>query len=409
MRRHFPLLILLLAAAGCSTAPDRDPAWAEAYIGPSELPLRADLAQRAGTAAIAKHGEKVGIIGKRRRFVKVRTEGGVEGWTDSRLLLTEEDLEELESLAKRAASMPSQGEATVFDPLNVHNVPNRQSPSVFQITPSMRVQVVAHQRAPRVPYEAPAFMNPAPAVKPAAKKKPKATKRVPPPPPGPAPKPPSDWLARSGYAAGAPLPQLPGPPPPPPPVYEDWSLVRTSDGRAGWVLARMLYMAIPDEVAQYAERARIVAYFPLSKVQDGGQSKPVWLWATRAGPAAGYEFDGIRVFWWNTKRHRYESAYIERNLEGWLPVLVARDEAAQSAQFSVLVREKDGSIQRRSYSFAGNRVKLLSREPGRIPEVVWAPRDKTKDKPLAQVARQAEGLSNRLAGWWKRARARFSH
>jgi hypothetical protein len=397
----------LLAAAGCATVPDRDPAWAEAYIGPSELPLRADLAQRAGTAAIARHGEKVGIIGKRRRFVKVRTQSGVEGWTDSRLLLIEEDLADLEALSKKASALPSQGEATVFDPLNVHNVPNRQSPSIFQITPSMRVQVVAHQRAPRTPYEAPAFMNPAPAVKPAPRK-PKASKRVAPPPPGPAPKPPPDWLARSGYGAETQLPQIPGPPPPPPPVYEDWSLVRANDGRAGWVLARMLYMAIPDEVAQYAERARIVAYFPISSVQDSGQNKPVWLWATRATPSPEHEFDGIRVFWWNSRRHRYESAYIERNLAGWLPILVTRDDAAQSAQFSILVREKDGSVQRRSYAYAGNRVKLVSREPGRVPGPVWAPRDKSNDRPLAQVAARAAGFRDRAAGWWKSVRERFS-
>ena len=35
---------------------------------------------------------------------------------------------------------------------------------------------------------------------------------------------------------------------------EDWNLIRTKDGKAGWVLSRMLVMAIPDEVAQYSGR-----------------------------------------------------------------------------------------------------------------------------------------------------------
>ena len=43
---------------------------------------------------------------------------------------------------------------------------------------------------------------------------------------------------------------------------EDWNLVRTKDGKAGWVLSRMLVMAIPDEVAQYSEGARITSLFP---------------------------------------------------------------------------------------------------------------------------------------------------
>ena len=38
---------------------------------------------------------------------------------------------------------------------------------------------------------------------------------------------------------------------------DDWNLVRTLDGKVGWVLTRPLSMAIPDEVAQYAEGHRI--------------------------------------------------------------------------------------------------------------------------------------------------------
>ena len=64
------------------------------------------------------------------------------------------------------------------------------------------------------------------------------------------------------------------------PRTDGWSLIRTPAGQAGWVLTRLVSMAIPDEVAQYAEGKRIVSYFPLGTVQDDDKKKNIWLWTT---------------------------------------------------------------------------------------------------------------------------------
>ena len=81
-------------------------------------------------------------------------------------------------------------------------------------------------------------------------------------------------------------------------------------------------MAIPDEVAQYAEGKRIVSYFPLGETQDGEEKKNIWLWTTTTDSREPYDFDSFRVFVWSLRRHRYETAYIERNLKGYSPVLL---------------------------------------------------------------------------------------
>jgi len=140
---------------------------------------------------------------------------------------------------------------------------------------------------------------------------------------------------------------------------DDWNLIRTLDGKVGWVLTRPLSMAIPDEVAQYAEGHRITSYFALGQVHDDGTVKNNWLWTTITKGGVPYEFDSFRVFVWSLKHHRYETAYIERNVVGYYPVRV--NNAGSSPSFSVVVEGVDGQRYRKTYSFEGFRVRMVSR------------------------------------------------
>ena len=57
-----------------------------------------------------------------------------------------------------------------------------------------------------------------------------------------------------------------------------------------------------------------------------------------------YDFDQVRVFTWNTKKHRYETAYRQRNLQGYLPVKIGVDKTAKGGplpQFTIIVAASD--------------------------------------------------------------------
>ncbi|MDP2999620.1 MAG: hypothetical protein Q8N47_19175 [Bryobacterales bacterium] len=356
--RSLSPIILLVVLAGCSSEPQRAPAIGEAFAGPATLVLRQDLHPRSPAAATVKHGERLEVLQRRRRFFKVRTAQNVEGWTDARQLLATSEMARLRRAAERAAQLPSQGRATVYDALNMHTEPNRQSPSFEQIPAHGSVDVVAQRLAPRAPYNSPILDLGAPEPpRPRKKAQKKPDDRLPPLPMPAPPGPPPNWVELSKSPAGARQTVPPGVP------AEDWSLVRTKDGKAGWVLTRALTMAIPDEVAQYAEGHRITSYFSLGEVRDGELAKNTWLWTTLSKTQQPYQFDSFRVFIWSLRRHRYETAHIERNLEGYSPVLVQ----PAVPGFSLILRGKDGSLAKRTYAFAGQRVRLVGKEPWTLP------------------------------------------
>jgi hypothetical protein len=225
-----------------------------------------------------------------------------------------------------------------------------------------------------------------------------------------APKPPDDWLELSKTVAPAPDPTPPPPPEPVKPVpVDDWSLVRLPNGRAGWVLTGMLRMNIPDEVAQYSEGNRITSYFPMADVNDGGQIRHHWLWTTLSTTRQPYQFDSFRYFIWNTRRHRYETAYIEKNLRGYFPVEVHSVKATLSKTeetfpgFSLILEDDTGVRWRKTYAFQIYRVVLVDKQPLQPQALSAAPQAAAAEAKSAQTgpgffARMKQSLS----GWKRR-------
>jgi hypothetical protein len=141
----------------------------------------------------------------------------------------------------------------------------------------------------------------------------------------PAPKP---ILSAKARAAAEAHPEEPEGPP-----MEDWWLVRDAKGQTGWIYSRMIDVSAPDALARYAEGQRIVGAYLLAMADDpdsgvldnGNVVTRIPEYVTVLSPykaGLAYDFDQVRVFIWNVKKHRYETGFRERNVAGYLPVTI---------------------------------------------------------------------------------------
>lgn len=359
-----------------SCRPPHSDSIGEGFVAPQTLNLRRDLTSKNTSAVTLRHGDAVDIIDVRRRFVKVRTASGDEGWVDATQLLSPEQMARIREDIAKAKALPSEGSATVYESLNVHIEPNRQSPAFAKIQEHQYVDVLAHRLSPRAGTALPTPALIHERAQPESRKQRREKQRTKGPPVPAPPKAPQNWedlsteriagsespadakARRESEASAKRLEESKQPV-----SLEDWTLVRTKAGQIGWVLSRNLTMGIPDDVAQYAGGARITSYFDLGEVKDEEKgSKHNWLWTT-ASEQITYDFDAWRVFLWNRRRHRHETSYRQRHVEGYYPVRVdPPDPNVFGKAFHLVTKDDDGKLRVRGYVFDGTRVHLISTE-----------------------------------------------
>ena len=109
----------------------------------------------------------------------------------------------------------------------------------------------------------------------------------------------------------------------------------------------------------YASSAdlHVVAWFELNRVPDGsGGEAPQYLVAgSRGGEGQECDFTMLRVYTWGTARKRYETAYVESDLCGRLPIRVTNMTAGPEFRFA----EAGGSHSERIYIMRQTSVRLV--------------------------------------------------
>jgi hypothetical protein len=308
------------------------------YVSAPQVFLRDRVAEVYNKVGMVKNGDRVDVLDRDRRFVKVRTVTGLEGWIEQRYLIGQAIFDGFQKLKTDHEHDPAQATGVTRNDTNLHVSPGRETEHLYQLASGTKVAMLQ-----RAVAEKPGATTPT--AKPGAKKDDK----------------------------------------PLGPVLEDWWLVRDDQQHvAGWVLARFLDLDVPLEIAQYAEGQRFVGFYPLNEVQDGDKKVPQYL-ALITEPKDGlpYDFDQVRVFTWNVRKHRYETAYREHGLNGFLPVTLTHEDFGKEGNLPVFilhVKDDTGKTLERKYKLNTpivRRVLAPGEEPSR-PEHPAAGKRKRK-------------------------------
>jgi uncharacterized protein YgiM (DUF1202 family) len=255
------------------------------YVTAKQTFLRDRVAAVSNRTGATSNGEQLVVLERARRWIKVRTPRGEVGWIEERLTVPQDIATKFDTLRTDNQKDPVVATATTSDEAYLHVAPGRQTDKLYLLTESGTLSLLKRASVPKP-------------VTPGAQ-------------PAPA------------DASGAPAA----------PVYEDWWLVRDSRGQTGWVYGRLLEVSAPDSLLRYAEGQRIVGAYILANVDDpdsgilnnGNTVTSIPEYVTVLSPyKAGlpFDFNQVRVFIWNSKKHRYETGFSERNIVGYLPIKI---------------------------------------------------------------------------------------
>jgi SH3-like domain-containing protein len=330
------------------------------YVSAQETSLRDRVATMYNKIGTVHSGDRVEILEKQRRFLRVRTDSGQEGWIEERSLVPQDIYDAFQKLASDNAHQEVQAHGTTRAELNMHMTPSREAEHLYQLKDGEKVDILKRATAEKNPPKtATVTQNP----------KAGATSQPTKSPTAPAKAPPANAAPLAGNSKAVPANGTGNPLSPPKPVMEDWYLVRNSAGHVGWVLLRMIDLDIPLDVAQYAEGQRIMGYFVLNTVQEEDKDTkevkqvPQYLVLLNE-PKDGlpWDFNQIRIFTRNRAKHRYETAYRERNLEGYFPVKTGHQDFGKEGDlptFTIRKKNDDGQMVDITYKLNGPIVRRV--------------------------------------------------
>jgi Bacterial SH3 domain len=310
----------------------------EAYVSERSTTLWSSVAQVREPIDVLHYGDRVDVMARRNDSVKVRTVSGAVGWVDARLLLEPALWQRSVKLLTAAKAMPVQAKGRTKVQTNLRVDPGRTQPRLYQFARGVPVEIVARTVADWVQVSDER-----------ENKEAQESKK-------------EDWFLVRGLATR---------PPGEVSARSSESNTTTQPGDqtipiAGWVVARFVELDLPDPVREGMASANVrpIAWFELNRVDSASGVKPQYVVAgTRSAEGQICDFTVLRVYTWYEKRNRYETAFIENNLCGQMPI---RLDKGPKGEPEFRFRQIEGVKEERVYRLTQTVVRRV-RESGDMP------------------------------------------
>lgn len=369
------------------------------YVTAPQTFLRDRVAPVYSKTGTVSNGDRVVVLEHGKRWERVRNTHAEEGWLQDRFLTTEDVFRNFQQLYRDHQNDPAQARGVLRTEFRLHVTPGRDTDRLFLLKEGEKVELLQRTSVAKAASSAPPPLAQAGSANTTEKQdagemtneeeKEYKNNEKPPEQPIAVIKTNGNKVTPTVESSSAKTTskrdkQLPAELSVP---IEDWWLARDTQGHAGWVLARMIDIDAPLEIAQYAEGQRIVAFFPLTSVHDSELGKDVAYYLvllTEPKDGMPFDYNQLRVFSWNVRKHRYETAYRDHNIFGLLPASVGHEQFEKLGvvpTFTIHARDDDGNIIQQKYRLEGVMVKRVLAPGETATKAAHAIAERTKGKP----------------------------
>jgi SH3-like domain-containing protein len=237
------------------------------------------------TLRVLDSGDKVVVLERQDNWYRVRYNDEVEGWMEESTVVTNSTLDKIKSLVSASEGQTPQNTAVVREEANFRIDPGRNTSIIRRLGSGTKVEVIDRVTTPR---------------------------------PG------SDS------------------------AWDVWVKVRPSPTEVGWLFGGLLDFDIPADVAGYSEGYVYSAVKTINRVDDSIAGPVNWyiVGEHKNGMDPHLDFDGIRVFTWNMKRHRYETAYRVKGLRGVYPIEIGQSSTGPTFRIYELSGDRSAKTHR---------------------------------------------------------------